>query len=106
MTRKYKTNYRTHRDLKRFHVDFSGALRTLKNETFKEELTRKIAEKESFIREYPNYTFLCDEAAVAIKDMRQELSMLGMRELSQLEGSDMCMSAQLSDAGFGMAGVM
>ncbi len=91
MTHRYKTSYKSSRGLKRFHVSFTGESRP--PETLRQELTRKIAEKERFIQDYPNYGWLCDEAKSYIETARQQLL-----DMDYKEHSEECTCEPLGDA--------
>ena len=58
MTRRYKTSYRSTRDVKRFHVSFDAPV----SDTEEERLQARIFKEADFIARCPNYPQLCQEA--------------------------------------------
>lgn len=94
MTRPYKTNAMTHRPCKRFHVTFDGPE---PEPTFKEQLLAKIARDEAFIRDYPNYSWLCGEAQVRLAWYRERLAAIEKQEQAEVTAPDAHLEAQYED---------
>lgn len=74
MTRKYKTSYKSRRVAKRFHVEIVPPPANPLTE--EQKLRENIAKEKKFIKTYPNYPPLCEEARVRLKFYRVRLARL------------------------------
>ena len=74
---KIRVNRHT-KTLRYAHVSFDGPAPA---PTYKEQLEQKIAQKEKFIADWPNHSWLCDEAALYIKWAKEQLAKIEQAEL-------------------------